>query len=724
MPKKTKAVQLQTGLPFLQKLKLTNFTLLGRNSFQFHEGLNSINFHSYNDKILFEFIINISLNPSFVSNNKMVNKNLFNCFLAVTIDSKKPIAFDVTIGILNYHLNELPNNFTNKSQITVEIEIDYTHNINKRIFDYTSSKYVPLTPKLEYDLYSYFFTSLAISDSFFPYVNLETQFKVLKYSDSKLFDYIANSFGLGTLQTDLYALKSQYNLLVLETNNLVSLKTKAEEERFILEKEVKMLEEIDNLDSKIADLEIEKDWSSYFDLKNKFESRTKNIDQNKEKLESFQKEKEKLETDLEQLNAQLNSLKEETESVTQNYDNSRKTFLSQKASLDKIDRNLKDWSSSVSKVEKDLKFKSMKLKDKEKKLTDLESRLKKSETESLIAQKEKLQAEINKDKKEIKNLQENLDAIKNEKNLKSKEKNIKEKTSQPLAEVLASFSSKITELTQSINEKENEKRIITAKLESLDNSIMKIKNELGGFEKEVKNLEIAISKEMEQIKIKKIQKPQNNRSLSTLQILQSQLENERNRLKSSIKPNTDGESLTKHALLMKNFDEELKSREKELKKIIEAIDEWDKNWNKIFSEKLHSSLEITNNLLQRLNIVLHQPKFVSLLPDEGALQLFYSQSNTKEIQQNLNQIIKPSFLVLSAIILSSIIVNKPNFYVLDISDNFSFSSTLLDNFFSIFNENINHHAEGTSQVSSQIIVLFTEDQHESVQYLKQYEINS
>lgn len=392
MSKKQKIVPIQKEfLGTIQTLKFQNFTLFNQTEINFSSDINILNYSYTTDKILFEFILNSTLNPYFLNQNKKIKTDVSELFDIVKINSKQSVIFSIVLqlspqrlGSLNY---DVLTNLLADDEFQLEFEIDLDNNIFSRIFDYKKKQFIKITPSLEYKLSEVLYKSIFLDESLFPYFNTEKIFQIIKYNHAQLFDFFLELTNLHDLKIQYYRLKEDINLKKLEAENFQIIREKAVEKKKALERELSIKEEIAELSEKIDQLEVEKSWAHYFDLKSKFESKSGTIEQLNNKLPNLEEEKEKLEQEIEGQSLKIDELQIESESLSSQYEQQRKEFLSEKASLDKIDRNLKNWDASVSKAERDLKFKTMKLKDKEKKLKDLEARIKKSSSESLIAQK-------------------------------------------------------------------------------------------------------------------------------------------------------------------------------------------------------------------------------------------------------------------------------------------------------------------------------------------------
>ena len=676
MPKKTKTtdetIRNEETSGFLEEIQFFNFTLFGKNKLEFRNGVNILIYTSDIDKIVFNYILTCSLNPQFMAKHKFIDQLHFTHLRDIQIDSKKNFSFVMTLNLHNQFAdkkNDFFVTFVAQEKILVEVEVSKTKEITRKLFDNNQKSFVKLSPTQEFNFYNVVYQTFWIDSSFFPFYNLKNQIEVMNFNKSKMFDFIVSHLNLNQIKTQIFGLKERINLGSLESENLTNLKAQSEERRNSIEQEIQLLEKVDEIDKKLNEFELENEWSRYFELKNKFEGKVSNIEQNRASLLKNQSEKESLETQQSEITATLNEMKIQLEAITQDYDNKRQNFLTEKAHLDRIDRNLKDWSSSVNKVEKEIKFKTMKLKDKEKKLKDLESRIAKGSTDALLDQKTKLENEIKKDKSGLVNLQENLDAVRNEQQLKSKEKNIKEKNSQPANTELAKIASQMSDLTQKIYETEKESESLKQKLQNNQISTEKIQNSLNALEKEIKELNKEIQRESEQIKAKSLPKPKENRSSGTIRVLQNQLINDKKQLLRRINSETTKETLTEYIDFMEKLDSEISERNSQLTQFKKELLALEETWQNIFSKDLNRLLELTNDLLGGFKLKIEVEKSESTLPDEGALVIryYFNELEAKQLYQ-LSELIIPSFIVFNALLLSLILLNKTGFFVFDVFD--------------------------------------------------------
>ena len=498
MSKKAKMVQEKSqNFGIIKQIQTINFKLFKETEINFKNSINVIDSSSLTDKILLQFIFNIVLNPEFRNSHKKIDFSTFNTFQVKKIDAKKDISFVFLFSFphdkLSILTDDFQSNFIHTNELKVQIEINSQKDIITKIFQFPKQIFVPITPTIEYQYSELIYNILWLDQSFFPNLNSEKIFEIVAYDSVQLFEFTLNHLELGELKKQFVELKEIINLAKLEKDNFQSIRQEGLETKADLEKELKFILQIKDIDEQFAQLETEKDLAEYFNLKSKFESKTSSIELIQSKLPGLLTEKEKIVNSLEKITDELENLQNNLKNVTAQYDNQRKSFLAEKALLDRIDRNLKNWEISVSKSEKDFKFNNMKLQDKEKKLKDLEARIAKESTDALISQKEKLEKDIAKERKDLANLQQNLDAVKNEINLKSKERSIKEKNSQTKNEILAELSSKITSYNDKISEYEKEKENLQNRLNNFENLIEKSQNDIFASEKEINELSESLS---------------------------------------------------------------------------------------------------------------------------------------------------------------------------------------------------------------------------------------
>ena len=393
----------------ISKINLTNFTLFGKDELEFKSGLNLLKVSTLIEKFMLNFILNLSINIEFYINHKKLDNHTFYLLNSVKVKSEKPLSFITEVFI---NANSLGNDYDDfVKEILSEniIKIEFTINLDQEIllslFHQKNKKFIPVTPVILFKLSQILKIVSWQNESLFPCIEFNMMQKLCNLSPSSFYEFTLQLLDLHKTERNYYELLDKNNLLVLEQENFTHLKEQALIRKESLENELKIIKEIKHLNIQISELELEKNWSSYFDLKNKFEGKSANIEQIKNKIDSIKSEKLSLEMTLDQVTKEINDLRVELEAETIEYETKRKSFLSEKASLDKIDRNLKNWDSTSSKAEKELKFKKMKLADKEKKLKDIINRINKDTMKTLEDQKNNIEKEIEKDKLELQPIQ-------------------------------------------------------------------------------------------------------------------------------------------------------------------------------------------------------------------------------------------------------------------------------------------------------------------------------
>ena len=710
MSKKAKIVPEKIqNFGIVKQIQTVNFKLFKKTEINFINSINVIDSTSLIDKILLKFMFNIALNPEIRNFHKKIDISTFNMLQEVKIDSKKDISFLFIFYFpqekLTILTDDFKSNFIFSNEMKIQIEVNDQKDILTKIFHFSKQKFASITPTLEFQYSELIYNSIWLVHSFYPYLNPEKIFEIVKYDSVQLFDFILNHLELGDLKKQFIELKENINLTKLERDHFQSIRQEGFKTKADLEKDLKILQQIKDIDEQVAQLETEKDWADYFNLKSKFESKTSAMELIKSKLPGLLVEKENLVNSLEKITVELENLRNELENVTAQYDNKRKSFLAEKALLDKVDRNLKNWETSVSKAEKDFKFKNMKLLDKEKKLKDLDTRIAKEPTDVLVSQKEKLEKEIIKDKNDLASLQQNLDAIKNEKNLKSKERSIKEKNSQSKNELLAELTVKIASHNEKISEFEKERENLQSRFNNFENSIEKSQNEISILEKEIKELSEALSVEMDKLKSKNVEIPDHNRSLSTIRILQNQLENEKSQLQLMVSNMTNHDVYKNHLLFLESIDSELQKREKELDNLMQMLFDWEKKWDLEFNEKLESIEKVANELLNNFGLSINFSRPISDLPDLGAMtyNLTFKEKETK-ITVTTNTFCNELLVSLFSFISSALIVNKTNFYIFDIFDTFNFPKSSFESLLEEFITKYNNPNTNSTNFNLQTII--------------------
>lgn len=710
----------------IKQIQTSNFELYNTNEIVFHPALNLINSSSIIDKIIFNYILKLFLNPDFKNKNKKIELSLFNVFQKIKLVPKKDISFSIVLVIPEDALinvgDYFRSNFLKTNELTIQVEINIHRDVVSKLYNGSQKEFETLTPHLDYELSELLYGNIWIDHAVYPYLNSEKIFEILNYGPSQLFDFFLYHLNLGELKKQFLQLKEKITFINLEKDHFSIIKHEALEKKEELESELKILKKVEEIEQEIKQLEMEKEWSVYFDLKSKFQSKTANIDQITLKLPSLFSEKEKLESLSQNITVKLRTLHKDLDETSIQYENQRKDFLSEKALLDKIDRNLKDWDKNVTKTEKDLKFKSMRLADKEKKLKDLNTRISKESTESLLSQKDKLEKEIAQDNKEISNLQQTLQAIQNEKNLKSKERTAKEKNSQAKSAILADLSSKITNNTESISENQKELEKLQERIQNINVSIEKYQNEIEISEKDIKELDISISNEMESLKSKNLDLPSINRSVSTLNVLQNQLISEKNKLLSMVHSETNFEFYSKHLSLLGDLESEFKKRDVEYDKLTNSLIEWQKNWNSKFKEEIKKVQTLANELLKtsKLSIDFFLPG--SDKPDEGILGISIILYDNTVLPYSIHFISSESITSIICIIFSLFLVNKSHIYISDFIDIIHLQQLEFQTFLTDFSNRLDKLKNTSSEVLPQMIFFLNKGVLPDSSVLSQYSI--
>ena len=715
MPKKAKNIS-DSGIKggIIKKIQFTNSVLFGKNELNFNSGINVIQCKNFIDKAILKLIFKIVLNPDSFIKNKMLNDFDFKLIEIIKQEKKQPVLFKMTLNIISGTISEkylqLLSNFINKDELIIEFSINLNHEIQLQIFHFSDRKFIPMTPSIEFLISQILKILIWQNKSFYPYINDERIYNITQLEPAQFFDFSLQILGYQQLITEYYSLIERFNLFLAEKENFIHLKKIGDERKLALENDLQVIKEIDEINLKLNEIELEKGWSKYFELKNKFDGKTVNLDQAKIKLETVYAESDTLSNRSDVITEELNGLQNELERISNEYETKRKGFLSEKALLDKIERSLKDWESSISKTEKELRFKKMKLSDKDKKLKDIDARINKDKSDSLIQQKEKLEAEIKKDNLEVQNLQQRLDAVVNEKNIKLKEKSVKEKKSQPMTSDLAFLTSKIAEINDKIAEKEKELYDIKESIENNKSTSEKLSNQQNTLEKEIEKLIQDISLEEEAIKNKKLKKVPQQRSLATLSILENQLLAERSKLLSNIDPESNSETYSKHILLIKDLDSEVSSRDAELDQLENLIADWKKNWDNLLQDGLNKLESYTNKLLegQLINISIHLSR--TTIPNEAGLMLtFLLKDSNINISFPLYDSSSVSNQITFNYILASILLNKRHFYMFDLFDPHPMHEKGLKDFFKLYTDYSLLENSDTILNNQQLIFITNED---------------
>ena len=728
MPKKTKNVpEKKEFLGTIKSLKTKNFMLFEKNEINFQTGFNIINYNSMIDKILFKFIFKICLNPDFRIQNRKIDTEFFNYLENIKIDSKKGLGFTIILCFTNIKKEEIESNFIHNFMVNNELQMEFEINSQKdillRIFDFSQKKFTIPTPSQEYQLSDILYNNIWLDKTVFPFFNADMITELIKYNHSRLFDFFLALLGFNEMIKQYYKLKENINLTRLEKENFQIIKQQAIEKKADLENELTILKEIEHIDDEINQLELEKNWAGYFDLKSKFQSKSASIEQIDTKLIELQEKKNTLENSIDNYSERLNKLKTNFDETTNQYEQKRREFLSEKASLDKIDRNLKDWGSTVNKAERDLKYKSMKIKDIEKKLKDLNMRIGKNSSKTLLTQKNQLEKELKKDQNELKNLQENLNAIENEKNLKTKEKTIKERKSQSKNIILADLTKKISNYNESISLNEEKVNELTEQLQSVEISLKNLDNEKGVFKKEINEINEKISIEMENLKTKNLEIPKESRSLSTITILQNQLIKQKETLTKRIHPETNESVYSDHLAFIKSFDNEAETRDKQIDFLLKSLSTWEIQWIQTFKNELDHFQNLTNELVSNFDLKLDIFISEHINPDEGAIEFqcsILSETQPKIIW--LKELTLVSVMALISIIFSSILVKKDNCYIIDLFEIFNIPSVQLKSFLIEYIAKFNKTTSDSKNNLSQLIIFVSKETFGNLQILDQFDI--